>query len=141
MPGGWAASACGAGAPSRQRAASPRSASKALNVNYPIWPDPRCGPETSAAMRQHLQIQYDAHGLGPVPEPAGGVSDVGPEHVAVLLDTKPEMVSFHFGLPEPEVIRALKSAGIFILSSATTVAEARLLPARGRRLRGSQTGS
>ena len=102
-----------------------------LNVNYPIWPDPRCAPETSAAMRQHLQIQYDAHGLGPVPEPAGGVSDVGAEHVAVLLDTKPEMVSFHFGLPEPEVIRALKSAGIFILSSATTVAEARLLEQRG----------
>jgi nitronate monooxygenase len=66
-----------------------------------------------------------------VPEPAGGVSDVGAEHVAVLLDTKPEIVSFHFGLPEPEVIRVLKSAGIFILSSATTVAEARLLEQRG----------
>jgi nitronate monooxygenase len=82
-------------------------------------------------MRQHLQVQYDAHGLGRVPEAAGGVSDVGPEHAAVLLDTKPEMVSFHFGLPETEVIRALKSAGIFILSSATTVAEARLLEQRG----------
>jgi nitronate monooxygenase len=102
-----------------------------LNVNYPIWPDPRCEPETSAAMRQHLQVQYDAHGLGRVPEPAGGVSDIGAEHVVVLLDTKPEMVSFHFGLPGPEVIRALKSAGIFILSSATTVAEARLLEQRG----------
>jgi len=102
-----------------------------LNVNYPIWPDPRCAPETGAAMQQHLQTQYDAHGLGQVPEPSGGVSDVGTEHVAVLLDTKPEMVSFHFGLPEPEVIRALKSAGIFILSSATTVAEARLLEQRG----------
>src|SRR5215470_17289228 len=102
-----------------------------LNVNYPIWPDPRCAPEMSAAMRHHLQVQYDAHGLGQVPEPSGGVSDVGTEHVAVLLDTKPEMVSFHFGLPEPEVVRALKSAGIFILSSATTVAEARLLEQQG----------
>jgi len=82
-------------------------------------------------MRQHLQVQYDAHGLGHVPEPAGDVSDVGPEHVALLLETKPEMVSFHFGLPEPEVMRALKSAGVFILSSATTVAEARLLEKRG----------
>ena len=35
-----------------------------LNVNYPIWPDPRCASETSAAMRHHLQAQYDAHGLG-----------------------------------------------------------------------------
>jgi nitronate monooxygenase len=104
---------------------------RSLNVNYPIWPDPRCETETSAAMRRYLQAQYDAHGLGRVPEPKGEVSDVGPEHVALLLETKPEVASFHFGLPEPEVVRALKSAGIFILSSATTVAEARLLEQRG----------
>ncbi len=62
-----------------------------LNVNYPIWPDPRCAPETSAAMRQHLQVQYDAHGLGRVSEPAGKVSDVDPEHIALMLETKPEV--------------------------------------------------
>ena len=102
-----------------------------LNVNYPIWPDPSCAPEISEAMRRHLQPHYDSHGLGPVPQPQGEVSDVGPDHVALLLDTKPEVVSFHFGLPELEVVQAIKSAGIFILSSATTVAEARLLEKRG----------
>jgi nitronate monooxygenase len=102
-----------------------------LNVNYPIWPDPRCKAETREAMRQHLQAHYEAHGLGPVPEPQGEVSDVGPDHVALLLETKPEAVSFHFGLPEPEVIEAIKAAGIFIVSSATTVAEARLLEKSG----------
>lgn len=102
-----------------------------LNVNYPIWPDPRPAPETAAAMRRHLQLQYDAMGLGSVPEPTGEVSDVGPEHVALLLETRPEMVSFHFGMPQPEIVGALKSAGIFILSSATTVAEARLLEEQG----------
>src|SRR5947199_5052046 len=102
-----------------------------LNVNYPIWPDPRHAPEAAAAMRRHLQAHYDAHGLGEVPQPQGEVSDVGPDHVALLLDTKPEVVSFHFGLPELEVVQAIKSAGIFILSSATTVAEARLLEKRG----------
>ena len=102
-----------------------------LNVNYPIWPDPRTAPEATAAMRRHLQRQYDAFGLGGVPEPTGEVSDVGPEHVALLLETRPEMVSFHFGMPQPEIVGALKSAGIFILSSATTVAEARLLEAQG----------
>lgn len=102
-----------------------------LNVNYPIWPDPHAEPEEIAAMQRHLQVQYDAHGLGRVPEPTGAISDVGPEHVALLLEIKPEVVSFHFGLPEPEVMRALKSAGIFLLSSATTVAEARLLERQG----------
>src|SRR5438477_11246472 len=82
-------------------------------------------------MRQHLQAHYEAHGLGAVPEPQGEVSDVGPDHVALLLETKPEAVSFHFGLPEPEVVEAIKAAGIFIVSSATTVAEARLLEKSG----------
>src|SRR5437588_257524 len=58
-----------------------------LNVNYPIWPDPRCAPELAEAMRRHLQPQYDAHGLGTVPQPQGMVSDVGPEHVELLLET------------------------------------------------------
>src|SRR5205085_11841782 len=88
-------------------------------------------PENREAMLQHLQAHYQAHVLGPVPEPQGEVSDVGPDHVALLLETKPEAVSFHFGLPEPEVIEAIRSAGIFIISSATTVAEARLLERRG----------
>jgi nitronate monooxygenase len=102
-----------------------------LNVNYPIWPDPRSAPETTEAMRQHLQSQYDAFGLGAVPEPQGDVSDIGPGHVALLLDTKPEVVSFHFGLPEPEMVRALKETGAFLISSATTVREARMLEASG----------
>jgi hypothetical protein len=44
---------------------------------------------------------------------------------------KPEAVSFHFGLPDEKVVQAIKSAGIFIVSSATTVAEARMLEQRG----------
>src|SRR5262249_48473827 len=102
-----------------------------LNVNYPIWPDPRATPEATAAMRRHLQAQYDKLGLGAVPEPGGEASDVGPEHVALLLETKPEVVSFHFGLPAPEVIEAIKVAGMFIISSPTTVGEARQLERRG----------
>ena len=102
-----------------------------LNVNYPIWPDPTASPAATEAMRRHLQAHYDSHGLGSVAQPRGEVSDVGPEHVALLLETKPQVVSFHFGLPEPEVIDAIKAAGIFIVSSATTVAEARILEARG----------
>lgn len=103
----------------------------ALNVNYPIWPDPQCAPEVVEAMRQHLRPHYDAHGLGPVPNPKGAASDVGREHVALLLETKPEVVSFHFGLPDPEVMQTLKAAGIFLISSATTVAEARILERSG----------
>lgn len=102
-----------------------------LNVNYPIWPDPSAPAEATEAMRRHLQRQYDALGLGAVPQPKGTTSDVGPEHVALLLETKPQMASFHFGLPAPDAIAAIKAAGIYIVSSATTVAEARRLEASG----------
>jgi nitronate monooxygenase len=103
-----------------------------LNVNIPLWPEPNIAPHASEAMRRHLQQFYDAKGLGAVPQPrnggAGGISD---EHLSMLLRVKPEMISFHFGLPQTEIVQAIKSAGIFIVSSATTVAEARLLERSG----------
>ncbi len=87
-----------------------------LNVNYPIWPDPAASPEITEAMRQHLQVQYDKHGLSAVPALKGNVSDVGPTTVAVLLETKPEVVSFHFGLPAQEAMDAIKAASISVMS-------------------------
>ncbi len=102
-----------------------------LNVNYPLWPEPGFTAEISEEMRRHLQAHYDAKGLGVVPEPQGAASDVSPEHVAMLVEVRPEMVSFHFGLPNPEIVQAIKAAGIFVVSSATTVAEARMLEQGG----------
>ena len=73
--------------------------------------------------------------LGPVPKPEGAASDVSLEHLAMVLRAKPQMVSFHFGLPQQEVVDTIKGAGIFVISSATTVAEAKMLERRGVRRR------
>jgi len=102
-----------------------------LNVNYPLWPEPKITREASEAMRQRLQPLYDAKGLGAAPQPQGTASEVSREHLVILLRARPEVVSFHFGLPEPEVMQTIKSAGIYIICSATTVAEARDLARRG----------
>lgn len=102
-----------------------------LNVNYPLWPDPTASTDVVTAMQRRLQVHYDAKGLGKVPAPQGTAGEVTPEHLAVLLEARPEVVSFHFGLPAPDIVRAIKDAGIFVLSSATTVAEARRLEASG----------
>ncbi|WP_313002475.1 nitronate monooxygenase [Brevundimonas sp.] len=51
--------------------------------------------------------------------------------LAVLLEERPAVVSFHFGLPQPEKIAALKAAGCILLASATTPAEARLAQIAG----------
>jgi nitronate monooxygenase len=51
--------------------------------------------------------------------------------LAVLLSEKPRVVSLHFGIPSRERIGALRDAGIVLLGSATSVAEARALAAAG----------
>jgi nitronate monooxygenase len=102
-----------------------------LNVNYPIWPEPDTTQDAVAAMQHHLQPYYEAKGMGRVPMPQGRASDVSDEHLATLLEVKPEVVSFHFGLPRTKVMGALKDAGIFVQASATTVAEAKRLEAEG----------
>ena len=49
----------------------------------------------------------------------------------LLLETRPKAVSFHFGIPHPHQIQALKQAGILTLVSATNLAEAKLIEAAG----------
>jgi nitronate monooxygenase len=51
--------------------------------------------------------------------------------LAVLLEERPRVVSCHFGLPSAQRIRALREAGIVLLASATSLAEARTLVAAG----------
>jgi len=53
------------------------------------------------------------------------------EMCAVLEEVRPQVVSFHFGLPKPELVDRLKRLGIKILSSATSVREAKWLESHG----------
>ncbi|MBV9405522.1 MAG: nitronate monooxygenase, partial [Acidobacteriaceae bacterium] len=53
------------------------------------------------------------------------------EMCAVVEELKPEVVSFHFGLPSPDFVERLKRYGATILSSATSVREAKWLESRG----------
>jgi nitronate monooxygenase len=52
------------------------------------------------------------------------------EMCAVVEEVRPEVVSFHFGLPAPDLVERLKRHGIKILSSATSVREAKWLASR-----------
>jgi nitronate monooxygenase len=47
--------------------------------------------------------------------------------LALLVETKPRVVSFHFGLPPGEHVAALRDAGITLLGSATNLEDARAL--------------
>jgi nitronate monooxygenase len=50
---------------------------------------------------------------------------------AAVEEVRPEVVSFHFGLPAPALLERVRAAGAAILGNATTPEEARWLEARG----------
>jgi len=49
----------------------------------------------------------------------------------MLLEQRPAVVSFHFGLPDAERLRALRAAGIYLMATATSVAEAQRIADAG----------
>ena len=49
----------------------------------------------------------------------------------VVEEVRPDVVSFHFGLPAPDLIERVKQRGIKVLSSATSMQEAKWLESRG----------
>ncbi|ERS01111.1 2-nitropropane dioxygenase [Acinetobacter sp. COS3] len=49
----------------------------------------------------------------------------------IVLETQPKAVSFHFGIPHPHQIKALKDAGIITMVSATNLIEAQQIEAAG----------
>lgn len=51
--------------------------------------------------------------------------------LAMLVEEKPKVVSFHFGVPTANSIRALHDAGIVLIATATSLAEAKILEAAG----------
>ena len=64
-------------------------------------------------------------------DPALDIPPFGDAVCTVVEDAKPEVVSFHFGLPAPALLARVKAAGCRVMSSATTVEEALWLEAGG----------
>lgn len=56
---------------------------------------------------------------------------VDDDMLRALVETKPEIVSFHFGVPRVEYVRALRGAGCALFGTATNVDEASALVAAG----------
>ena len=102
-----------------------------FNVNFFVHARPRANPQAIASVQAKLAPYFDEFELGPVPEPKELFPTFDEERLDLVLALRPRVVSFHFGLPEASAVRQIKEAGCVILSSATTVAEARLLEANG----------
>lgn len=103
-----------------------------LNLNFFCHRQSEPDEVALTAWRERLTSYYLELGLDPLaPAAAAGRAPFDPDFCAVVEAVRPEVVSFHFGLPEPALLARVKAAGARVISSATTVAEAVWLAARG----------
>ncbi|MGQ4878149.1 NAD(P)H-dependent flavin oxidoreductase [Billgrantia sp. LNSP4103-1] len=103
-----------------------------LNVNFFCHAPPT--PDEARLVRWHraLAPYYAEFGLDIDSVPAGaGRRPFDQAACEALAPFRPEVVSFHFGLPEPALLERVKGWGARVLSTATTVEEARWLEAHG----------
>ena len=106
--------------------------SKPLNVNFFCHTPVAADAASEAKWRARLAGYYKEHGLDVnAPLPSASRSPFDEAMCRVVEEAKPKIASFHFGLPDAKLLQRVKAAGCIVLSSATTVAEARWLEDHG----------
>jgi nitronate monooxygenase len=107
--------------------------SRPYNVNFFCHVQPVEDAAREVRWRATLLRYYEELGIDPtdVASLPGGRSPFSAEHADALEEFRPAVVSFHFGLPAPELVARVKTWGSKIISTATTVEEALWLEARG----------
>jgi len=106
--------------------------SRPINVNFFVYALPAPSEEREAAWRSALCTYYKEFGIDAATIPTGaGRAPFTAEAADVLAEFKPAVVSFHFGLPSAALLARVKTWGAKVLSSATTVEEARWLEEHG----------
>jgi nitronate monooxygenase len=109
-----------------------RAAGRPYNLNFFCHPLPIADPARDAAWAELLAPYYREARLEPPPTAAGASRQPFDASLAELVEAfRPPVVSFHFGLPSDDLLSRVKAAGAVVLSSATTVDEARWLERRG----------
>lgn len=102
------------------------------NVNFFCHTPPLPDPAREARWHQALAPYYRELGLDAQRMPSDpGRVPFSRDSADVLEAFRPAVVSFHFGLPAPELLARVKGWGSLVWSSATTVQEALWLQAQG----------
>jgi nitronate monooxygenase len=109
-----------------------QATSSPINVNFFCHVEPQVSPseldEWSAAVAHFdLELGVDRAAV----RSGASRSTFGEDGCRAVESCRPEVVSFHFGLPSPTFVERVRATGAVVLSSATTVAEAVWLEAHG----------
>jgi nitronate monooxygenase len=132
--GGLGSMPCAMLSHARLEAALQRFASLSPSINLNFFCHALVEPsgEQEQRWRRALEPYYREFGVAP-PEPttAGARRPIDAATVALLESFRPRVVSFHFGLPAPDLLQRIKGWGAVVLASATTVDEGRWLERHG----------
>ena len=96
-----------------------------FNLNFFLHQSPCFDQELDAEVKKLIEPFYQKLGLDlPKETASSGLGKFDDEKLALLIQQKPAMVSFHFGCPDAGMIDRLKAVGITTAATATTVREA-----------------
>lgn len=104
---------------------------RAVNFNFFVHAEPDLARHDPAPMKAALAPYYSEYGLGEPVAPRVGATALDGAMLEALLACAPKVASFHFGLPQPYAVEALKRIGTKLIGNATNAAEARALEAGG----------
>lgn len=103
-----------------------------INLNFFAYAAVPDDAGKQKAWWERLSPYYAEAGLVPGPDAATIRRASFDEAACAIVESfRPEVVSFHFGLPAESLVARVRHAGARIIASATTLAEARWLDARG----------
>jgi nitronate monooxygenase len=109
-----------------------RLSSGPLNLNFFCHAQAPGSVEAHSAWLKQLQPYYTEFGLKtPAAAASGGRQPFAAEMCDMIESYRPEVVSFHFGLPDALLLDRVRAADCLVISSATTVEEALWLEQRG----------
>jgi nitronate monooxygenase len=110
----------------RQRVTAP------VNMNFFCHTPVQADAAREASWKARLSTYYKEFGIDPAaPINAANRAPFDAVMCEVVEQLKPEIVSFHFGLPDPALLKRVKAAGAIVMSSATIVKEAIWLEENG----------
>ncbi len=105
---------------------------RVINVNFFSHTSPELSDEDQKCWLNTLAPYFAELGVDPASVTSGaGRQPFTRDYLDAIAPFKPELVSFHFGLPDQELIDDIKAWGGLIASSATTLDEALWLQLRG----------
>ncbi|MFO2464321.1 nitronate monooxygenase [Pseudomonas sp. 15FMM2] len=108
------------------------AATRPLNVNFFCHQTPPVDAERDRQWKNLLEPYYRELGADfDAPTPVSNRAPFDNAACEVVEEFRPEVVSFHFGLPEESLLHRVKATGAKVLSSATTVEEAVWLELHG----------